>query len=160
LRYQCSAHHTNDAFFPIIGQIWRGANFVSGEPAAARLQKLETMIASTGLEGSDIAPYFASLLAIPAEGRYPALEMAPSEVKERTIAAMIALVVELAKPTPLLMLIEDVHWIDPTSLDLVGRMVEKAQCLPVLMVMTFRPEFTPPWVGRRHVATLSLSRLA
>jgi class 3 adenylate cyclase len=160
LRYQCSAHHTNDAFFPIIGQIWRGANFVSGESAAARLQKLETMIASTGLEGTDIAPYFASLLAIPTEARYPALEMAPSEVKERTIAAMIALVVELAKATPLLMLVEDVHWIDPTSLDLVGRMVEKVHRLPVLMVMTFRPEFTPPWVGSRHVATLSLNRFA
>lgn len=160
LRYQCSAHHVNDAFFPIIGQIWQAANFVSGEPPTARLQKLETMIASTGLESSEIAPYLASLLAIPTEGHYPALEMAPSEVKERTIAAMIALPAELAKATPLLMLVEDVHWIDPTSLDLVGRMVEKVQDLPVLIVMTFRPEFTPPWGDRRHVTTFSLHRFA
>lgn len=160
LRYQCSAHHINDAFFPVIGQIWRAAGFVSGEPAAARLQKLETMIASVGLESSEIAPYLALPLAIPTEGRYPPLEMAPAEVKERTIAAMIALVDELAKAVPLLMLVEDVHWIDPTSLDLVGRMVEKAQHLPLLVVMTFRPEFTPPWVGRGHVAMLSLNRFS
>jgi class 3 adenylate cyclase/predicted ATPase len=158
LRYQCSPHHVNDAFHPVIGQIWRGAGFASGEAPAARLDKLETMIARTGLESGGITPYLASLLAIPTEGRYPALEMAPSEVKERTIAAMIALVVELAKTVPLLMLLEDAHWIDPTSLDLLGRLVEKIQHLPVLLIMTFRPEFVAPWVGRAHVTALSLNR--
>jgi hypothetical protein len=131
-RYQCSPHHVNDAFYPVIGQIWRGAGCVSGEPAAARLDKLETMISRARLEISEIAPYLASLLAIPTEGRYPALEMSPSEVKERTIAALIALVVAIAKAVPLLMLIEDAHWIDPTSLDLVGRIVEKVPHLAVL----------------------------
>jgi tetratricopeptide (TPR) repeat protein len=159
LRYQCSPHHINDAFFPVIGQIWRGAGFVGGEPAAARLQKLETMIAHTGLESNEIAPYLASLLAIPTEGRYPALEMAPGEVKERTIAAMITLAAGLAKALPLLMLLEDVHWIDPTSLDLVSRTVERVQRLPALIVMTFRPEFAAPWVGA-HVTALSLNRFA
>src|SRR5712671_7179210 len=76
-RYQCSPHHGNDAFHPVIGQIWRGAGFVSGEPAAARLDKLETMILSAGLDISEFVPYLASLLAIPTEGRYPALEMSP-----------------------------------------------------------------------------------
>ena len=82
-RYQCSPHHGNEAFYPVIGQIWRGAGFVSGEPAAARLVKLETMIARAGLEIGEIAPYLAPLLTIPTEARYPALEMAPSETKER-----------------------------------------------------------------------------
>ena len=132
-RYQCSPHHVNDAFYPVIGQIWQGAGFVSGEPAAVRLDKLEAMIVRAGCESSEIVPYLASLLAIPTEGRYPALEMAPSEVKERTIAAMIALVVGFARTTPLLMLIEDAHWIDPTSLDLLGRIVEKVQALAVLL---------------------------
>ena len=157
-RYQCSPHHVNDAFYPVIGQIWRAARFVSGEPAATRLDKLETMIARAGLESSEIAPYLASLLAIPTEGRYPALEMAPSEVKERTIAAMIALVVGAAKTVPLLMLIEDAHWIDPTSLDLLGRIVERVQHLAVLYVVTARPEFGAPWVDRPHITALSLSR--
>jgi class 3 adenylate cyclase len=157
-RYQCSPHHVNDAFYPVIGQIWGGAVFVGGEPAAARLDKLEAMIVRAGCESSEIVPYLASLLAIPTEGRYPALEMAPSEVKERTIAAMIALVVGFAKTTPLLMLIEDAHWIDPTSLDLLGRIVEKVQHLAVLYVVTARPEFTAPWVSHPHISTLALNR--
>src|SRR5712672_28748 len=157
-RYQCSPHHVNDAFYPVIGQIWHGAGFVSGEPAASRLDKLEMMISHTGLESGDIAPYLASLLAIPTDGRYPALEMAPSEQKERTIAAMIALVVGFAKTAPLLMLVEDAHWIDPTSLDLLGRIVDRVQHLAVLYVVTSRTEFTAPWVGRPHVTALSLNR--
>jgi class 3 adenylate cyclase/predicted ATPase len=158
LRYQCSPHRVNDAFYPVTGQIWRGAGFVSGEPAAARLQKLEMMIARTGLESSEIAPYLAYLLAIPTEGRYPRLELAPSEIRERTIAALIAMVVELAKTLPLLMLVEDAHWIDPTSLELLNRLVEGVEHLPALIVATFRPEFAAPWVGRAHVTSLSLNR--
>ena len=158
LRYQCSPHHVNDTFYPVIGQIWRGAGFVSGEPAAARLDKLETMIARAGLENGEIAPYLASLLAIPVEGRYPPLEMAPSEAREKTIAALIAMVVGIANSVPVLMLVEDAHWIDPTSLDLTDRTVERVQHLPVLYVVTARPEFTAPWVGGPHVTTLSLNR--
>jgi class 3 adenylate cyclase/predicted ATPase len=158
LRYQCSPHHVNDAFHPVIGQIWRGAGFVSGEPAAERLRKLETMIARTGLESNEIAPYLASLLAIPSDGRYPRLELAPSEIRERTIAALIAMVVELAKTFPLLMLLEDAHWIDPTSLELLSRLIDGVRQLPALIVATFRPEFAPPWVGRAHVTSLPLNR--
>jgi class 3 adenylate cyclase/predicted ATPase len=158
LRYQCSPHHVNDTFYPIAGQIWHGAGFVSGEPAATRLSKLEKMIARTGLESGEIAPYLASLLSIPTEGRYRLLEMAPSEAKERTIAALIALIVGLTKEAPLLALFEDAHWIDPTSLDLLSRTIERLQNLRVLCVVTFRPEFAAPWVGRAHVTALSLNR--
>src|SRR6266567_3599101 len=145
-RYQCSPHHVNDAFYPVIGQIWRGAGFLSGEPAASRLDKLEVMISRAGLESGEIAPCLASLLAIPTDGRYPALEMAPSEQKERTIAAMIALVVGFAQAAPLQLLVEDAHWIDPTSLDLLGRIVDRVQHLAVLYVVTSRAEFTAPWL--------------
>ena len=157
-RYQCSPHHVNDAFYPVIGQLWRGAGFVSGEPAAARLDKLETMITRAGLEISEIVPYLASLLAIPTEGRYPALEMSPSEVKERTIAALIAMVVGIAKSVPVVMLLEDAHWIDPTSLDLTSRLVERVPHEAVMHVLTARPEFVAPWVGRQHFTAVSLNR--
>jgi tetratricopeptide (TPR) repeat protein len=158
LRYQCSPHHGNDAFHPLIGQIWRGAGFVSGEPTAARLDKLETMILSAGLDVGEIVPCLASLLAIPTEGRYPALEMSPSEVKERTIAVLIAMVVGIAKSVPVVMLLEDAHWIDPTSLDLAGRLVERVQDLAVLIVITARPEFVAPWIGRPHFTAVALNR--
>jgi class 3 adenylate cyclase/DNA-binding response OmpR family regulator len=157
--YQCSPHHLNDAFFPITTQIWRAAGFAGGEPAAARLDKLEAMIARSGLEAMDIAPFLASLLSIPFKGRYPLLEMAPSEQRERTIAALIALFEGLTKDAPVLVALEDAHWIDPTSLDVFGRVVDRLPNLRALLVVTFRPEFVAPWVGGAHVASLSLGRL-
>jgi class 3 adenylate cyclase/predicted ATPase len=158
LRYQCSPHHVNDAFHPIIGQIWHAAGFASGEPAATRLDKLETMVELSGLESGEIAPYLASLLSIPSEGRYPALEMAPSELKEQTLAAMTALFVGLTKVAPVLALLEDAHWVDPTTLDVFSRLVERLQGLRALLVVTFRPEFSAPWLGRPHVTTHGLNR--
>jgi class 3 adenylate cyclase len=158
MRYQCSPHHVNDAFYPITRQIWHSAGFSSGEPAAARVSKLEAAIGRSGLEAKHIAPLLASLLSIPIEGRYPPIEMAPSEQKERTIAALIAIFVGLTKDAPVLALLEDAHWIDPTSLDVFGRLVDRLPSLRALLVVTFRPEFAAPWIGRAHVASLSLSR--
>jgi predicted ATPase len=116
------------------------------------------MIARAGLEAREIAPYLASLLSIPDEGRYPVLEMAPSELKERTVAALIALFEGLTQGAPALALLEDAHWIDPTSLDVFNRIIERLPRLRALLVITFRPEFVAPWVGRAHVASLPLNR--
>jgi predicted ATPase len=158
VRYQCSPHHVNDAFYPITSQIWHAARFVSGEPAAARLDKLEAMIARSGLEEKDIAPLVATLLSIPDVGRYPSLEMAPAEQKERTIVALIALFAGLTKDAPVLALLEDAHWIDPTSLDVFSRLIDRLPGLRALLVVTFRPEFAAPWVGRAHVASMQVNR--
>jgi class 3 adenylate cyclase len=158
LRYQCSPHHVNDAFYPITSQIWHAAGFVNGEPAVARLDKLEAMIARSGLDAKDIGPFVAALLSIPGEGRYPPIEMPPSEQKERTIAALIELFGGLTKDAPVLALLEDAHWIDPTSLDVFGRLIDRLPNLRALLVLTFRPEFAAPWVGRAHVASFQLSR--
>ena len=158
LRYQCSPHHVNDAFYPIVGQIWRAGSLASGEPAAARLDKLEAMIARSRLDSQEIAPLLASLLSVPTEGRYPTLEMAPSEQKERTIAALIDVFIGLTKDAPALALLEDAHWIDPTSFDLFGRLIESLQGLRALLVVTHRPEFATPWASHAHVTSLSLNR--
>src|SRR5580704_5999440 len=158
MRYQCSPHHANDAFYPIASQISHAAGFASGESAAARRGKLEAMIARSALDAREVAPLFASLLLIPVEGRYPQIEMAPSEQKERTIAALIALFAGLAKDAPVLALLEDAHWIDPSSLDVFSRLVDRLPDLRALLVVTFRPEFAAPWVGRVHVASLQLNR--
>jgi len=159
LRYQCSPHHVNDAFYPVIGQVWNVAGFVSGEPASERLDKLERMLKIADLPIEEVAPFQASLLSIPTGNRYPPIDLPPAELKERTIAALIAPITALAKLTPVLMVLEDAHWIDPTSLDLAGRVVELMRDMPVLWVMTFRPEFSPPWAGRGHVTTMHLNRL-
>ena len=158
VRYQCSPHHVNDAFYPISNQIWHAAGIASDEPAAAKLDKLEALIARSGLERKEMVPLIASLLSIPSERRYPEPDLAPTERKEQTIAALLALFEGLAKDTPVLVVLEDAHWIDPTSLDVFGRLVHRLPSLPALLAVTFRPEFAAPWVGRAHVASLTLSR--
>jgi class 3 adenylate cyclase/predicted ATPase len=160
LRYQCSPHHTNDAFYPVIGQIWYVAGLTSGEPPATRLEKLEKMVRSTGLACDEIVPYLAALFGLPTAPRYPALDMPPSELMERTIAVLLAMVAGLAKAAPILMIVEDAHWIDPTSRDQVGRIVEMIRRLPVLLVITYRPEFSASWADHSHAAVLPLSRFS
>jgi class 3 adenylate cyclase len=158
MRYQCSPHHVNDAFYPIVSQIRHAAGFTRVETPAARLDTLEAMIARSGPNSKDIASYLAALLSIPFEGRYAPIEMAPSDQKERTIAALIDLFVGLTKDAPVLALLEDAHWIDPTSLDVFGRLVDRIPELHALLVIAFRPEFVAPWPGRAHVTSLSLNR--
>ncbi len=143
MRYQCSPHHANNPLFPIAEQIRHAAGFVSGELAATRLDRLEAVVTLSGLKCQEIVPLLAALFLVPTIGRYPTLEIPPSEVRERTIAALIG---------------EDAHWIDPTSLDLFGRLMERLEELPVLAVVTFRPEFAPPWAGLGHVTAHTLSR--
>ena len=159
MRYQCSPHHVNDAFYPISSEIRHACGFIGDEPASARLDKLEAMIARSGLDAKDIAPLLAALISIPVEGRYPALEMAPPEQKERTIAALLALFEGLTKDAPVLVLLEDAHWIDPTSLDVFSRLVDRLPDLHALLIITFRPEFKAPWAARAQVASLELNRL-
>jgi predicted ATPase len=101
----------------------------------------------------------ADLLSIPTGDRYPPLNLTPQKRKEHTLHAQVAQVEGLAARQPLLMLWEDIHWSDPTTLELLDLLIDRAATLRVLMILTFRPEFTPPWVGRPHVTLLSLNRL-
>jgi class 3 adenylate cyclase len=159
MRHQCSPHHANEAFHPIISQIWYTAGFVPGEPPAARLDKLEAMVARSGLAVGDIAPFLASLLSLPTDDRYPLPNLQPSEMKERTTAVLVALFAGITRRAPVLLVWEDAHWIDPTSLEVLGRVIKELPGLPALVVITFRPEFEPPWPGSHNVSALSLKRL-
>ena len=158
-RCQCSPHHIDDAFYPLANQVRYAAGLVSGEPPSTALGKLEAMVARSDLKPEAVGPLLAALLSIPVEGRYAPTEMAPSELKERTIAALIALFVGLARDAPMLALLEDAHWIDPTSLEVFNRVIERLPDLRVLLVVTFRPDFAAPWAGRANVVTLPLNRL-
>jgi class 3 adenylate cyclase len=153
MHHQCSPHHANDAFYPIVSQISHAGGFASGESAAARLGKLEAMIARSALDAREVAPLLASLLSIPVEGRYPQVEMAPSEQKERTIAALIALFAGLTKDGPVLALLEDAHWIDPSSLDVFNRLIDRLPGLHALLVVTFRRA-----VGRPRACRLAATQ--
>ena len=158
IRYQCSPHHVSDAFYPIVSQIWRAAQFATEEAPSARLAKLEVMAARSRLEANEIVPFVAALCSVPFEERYPPLEMGPSEQKERSIASLIALFEGLTREAPVLALLEDAHWIDPSSLDVFSRLIDRSPRLRAFFVITFRPEFVAPWLDRAHVESLALSR--
>jgi len=160
LRYQCSPYHTNSALHPVIEQLERAARFESEDTAKTRLEKLESLISQATQEIDVIAPLFASLLSIPVEGRYPPLEMTPERQKEATLDALVSQMESLSQSRPVLLIFEDVHWADPTSIELLGLMVSRAQRVRVLVVITFRPEFSPPWTDHSHVTSLTLNRFS
>ena len=159
LRYFCSAHHTNSALFPFIGQLERAARFERGDSPAQKLAKLEALLAQSAADADHVA-VLANLLSLPANDRYRLPELSPQNRKEKTLAALLAQLDGLAARQPVLMIFEDVHWIDPTSLELLTVTLERVPRLRVLLLITARPEFTPPWPGHAHVTTLPLTRLS
>jgi predicted ATPase/class 3 adenylate cyclase len=158
LRYFCSPQHTDSAFYPIISQMERAAALVHDDIPQARLDKLDMMLAQTSTSKQDVA-LFAEMLSLPNDGRYPAIDLAPEQRRQRTLEALTAQVAKLASQRPVLMIFEDAHWTDPTSLEAFGRTVDQIKILPALLIVTFRPEFNAPWAGRSHVTSVALNRL-
>src|SRR5450432_1512184 len=158
LRYFCSPQHTDSAFYPIIGQMERAAGLAHDDKPPAKLDKLDAVLAQTSTSTEDAA-LLAEMLLLPNDGRYPALELAPEQRRQRTLEALTSQLAGLAGQQPVLMIFEDAHWVDPTSLEAFGRTVDRIKTLPVLLIVTFRPEFDAPWVGQSHVTSLTLNRL-
>jgi predicted ATPase len=155
----CSPYHANTALHPVVGLLERAAGLRREDPPERRLDKLEAMLALAVGDVREGATLLADLLGIPAAGRCPSLELSPRQRKERTFQILLDQLAGLAAKGPVLALYEDAHWADPTTLELLGRVVERAQRLPVLALVTFRPGFAPPWAGHGHVTALSLGRL-
>jgi class 3 adenylate cyclase/predicted ATPase len=158
LRYFCSPQRTDSALYPIISQMERAAGFTHEDTAKAKLDKLDAVLAQTSTPIQDAA-VFTEMLSLPNDGRYPALDLAPEERRQRTQEALTAQLAGLTRQRPVLMIVEDAHWVDPTSLEVFGRTVDQIKTLPVLLIVTFRPEFNAPWAGRSHVTSLALNRL-
>ena len=158
LRYFCSPQHTDSALYPIISQMERAAGFAHDDTAQAKLDKLDAVLAQSFTPPQEAA-LFAEMLSLPNDSRYPTLEMTPQQRRQKTIEAFTGQVEALSRSNPVLMIFEDAHWIDPTSLETLGRTVERIRTLGVLLVVTYRPEFEPPWIGRTAVTALTLNRL-
>ncbi|MGA2842763.1 MAG: adenylate/guanylate cyclase domain-containing protein [Steroidobacteraceae bacterium] len=158
LRYFCSPQHTDSAFYPLISQMERAAGLAHDDTTQAKLDKLDALLAQTSTSKQDAA-LFAEMLSLPNDGRYPALELAPQQRRQRTLEALTAQLAGLARQQPVLMIVEDTHWIDPTSLEVFGRTVDRIKALSALLIVTFRPEFNAPWAGRSHVTSVALNRL-
>ena len=140
-------------------QLERAAGFRRDDTDGQRLTKLEAVLALAANDLREAAPLLADLLSIPTGDRYPALDLTPQKRKEKTLRALVAQVEGLAARQPVLLVVEDAHWADPTSLELFELIVGRASSLPLLAIVTFRPEFVPPWVGRPQVTLISLNRL-
>jgi class 3 adenylate cyclase len=159
LRYFCSPQRTDSALFPIISQMERAARFGHNDTEQVKLDKLDAVLALASTSKQDAA-LFAEMLSLPNDGRYPALELDPQQRRQKTLEALFAQVETFARENPVLMIFEDAHWTDPTSLEAFGRTVGRIKSLPVLLIVTYRPEFEPPWIGRPYVAALTMNRLA
>jgi class 3 adenylate cyclase len=151
LRYFCSPHHQDSALYPSIAQLERAAGVRRDDTDEQRLNKLETVLAHGTNDLSQAVPLLAALLTIPTGDRYPLLKLNPQKQKEKTLLAQLEQVEGLSARQPVLMVWEDVHWSDPTTRESLDLIVDRVPALQVLVIMTFRPEFTPPWIGRPHI---------
>jgi predicted ATPase/class 3 adenylate cyclase len=158
--HYCSPYHQTSPLHPVIGLLERAAGFATGDLPEVKLSKLEALLALSTEDVGDAAPLLAALLSIPAGDRYPPLELSPHRQKERTLEILVDQLNGLAARRPVLAVYEDVHWADPTSLELLDLVVDRVQDSPVLVLITFRPEFPPPWIHYPHVTALTLSRLS
>src|SRR4029077_11504863 len=159
LRYFCSPHHQDSALYPAIAQLERAAGFRREDTDEQRLAKLEAVLAQGTDDLSEAVPLLADLLSIPTGDRYPPLNLTPQKRKEKTLNTQLAQLEGLAARQPVLMAWEDVHWSDPTTRESLDLIIDQVPRMRVLMIVTFRPEFTPPWIGRPHVTMLPLKRL-
>jgi len=160
LRYSCSEQHRDTALYPIIHHIERAAGFGREDAISTRLKKLELLLSETTESIAEIAGLFANLLGLAEQGRYPALPPDPQRRRNLILEGLTRQVETLSLRQPVLMIFEDAQWADSMSIELLDRIVEALAGLPVLLVITSRPEFAAPWIGQAHVTALSLNRLA
>ncbi|ASY71629.1 hypothetical protein N181_22165 [Sinorhizobium fredii USDA 205] len=158
-RYFTSPYHINSTLRPVIAELEQAAGFERDDSWAVKLDKLQGLLAEQVGEVSEAIPLLTELLGIPSTGRYPILNLAPQQRKNRTFEVLIAQLASLAAKQPVLMVLEDAHWLDPSSLELFGLFVDRIQQLSVLLVITYRPEFVPPWRSYPHVTKVILNRL-
>jgi class 3 adenylate cyclase/predicted ATPase len=159
LRYFCSPQYTDSAFYPIIGQMERAAGFLYDDTPQQKLDKLDALLTQTSTSIED-AVLIAEMLSLPNDGRYPALELTPQQRRQKTMEALTAQIEALSRQKLVMMILEDVHWADPTSLATFGRTIDRIRRLRVLLLVTFRSEFDVQWAARPYVTALIVNRLA
>jgi class 3 adenylate cyclase/predicted ATPase len=158
--YYCSPFHQNSAFYPAMQQIERGLQFEHEDAVEQKLDKLDHMLGNLGLSATAHGPVLASLLSLSPEGRYAAPELAPEQWRKKTLESLVTVIEAMTIQQPVLVVLEDVQWIDPSTLELIGLLIEQLLSVRLLLVITFRPQFTPPWSGFTHVTALALNRLS
>ncbi|MBR1166123.1 adenylate/guanylate cyclase domain-containing protein [Bradyrhizobium liaoningense] len=159
VRYQCSPYHTNSALHPFVAQLERAAGIRSHDTPDQKLDKLEAMLAIGTQQVARATPLIAALLSIPTGDHCPPLGLSPAQQRRQTFAALLDQLEGLARDQPLLIICEDMHWADATTLELFDLAVDRIRGLPILVLLTSRPEFEPSWSGLANVSLLRLDRL-
>ncbi len=158
LRYFCSPQHVDSAFYPIIGELERAAGFSREDDLKTTLDKLDAELERRATPPNE-GGLFANMLSLGGDGRYAELSLTPQQRRRKTLDALVAQIEGLSRRIPTLLIFEDAQWADPSSLETLDRLVDRIEGLNALLVVTYRPEFAPAWIGRPHVTALTLNRL-
>jgi TOMM system kinase/cyclase fusion protein len=157
---QCSPYYQNTALYPMIDLLERVAlRFEREESPQQKLSKLEGFVVQYGLPLAEAVPLFASLLSLPLTADYAPLTMSPEQQKQKTLQALLTILLRIAAQQPVLFVMEDLHWVDPSTLEFLSLLVDQGPTARILVLLTFRPDFNPPWTGRSHVTQVMLPRL-
>jgi predicted ATPase/class 3 adenylate cyclase len=159
LECRCSPYHQNSAFYPVIDLLQRMFEFKREDSSEEKLRKLEAGALCEAPLQPDVVPLFASLLSLPLPDRYPALTLTPQRQKQKTQEAILAWLLAITAKQPLRFVVEDLHWADPSTLELFGLLIDQAPTARILVLLSFRPDFRPPWALRSHLTQLTLNRL-
>jgi predicted ATPase len=159
LRYQCSPYHRDSALYPFAQQLERAAGIAPREGPETKLEKLEKALVVEADRLNEVAPLFAAMLSIPFGDRYPPVDLSPDQLRGQTLSTLVDQIEGLTRKQPAFVLFEDAHWADPTSVEVLNLVIERAPRLPMLLPITVRPEFEAPWKGRADIATVALGRL-
>lgn len=159
IQFQCSPHHTNTALYPVITNLRQIAGLANEDNASTQLHKLNTLMADGGPNDRVMVALLADLLSIRGDEQDQLLNVSPDKRKDMTLEALVQYLQKLADRSPVLLIVEDVHWLDPTTLDLMTRIIDRIRQMRVLLLITFRPDFRPVWAEYSHVTFLTLSRL-
>src|SRR5262245_50329225 len=157
---QCSPYYQNTALYPLIELLERVAlRFEREEAPEQKLRKLEGFLVPYGLPLAEAVPLFAALLSLPLTDDYAPLTVSPERQKQQTLQALLTILLRIAVQQPVLLVMEDLHWVDPTTLEWLSLLVDQGPTARILTLLTFRPDFRPPWTGRSHLTQVTLLRL-
>jgi len=158
-QHRCSPYHQNSALFPVIESYERWLGFQREDSQEERIQAIETALEERSLLTPEALSLWAGMLSVPLDESHPPLDLSPQRQRQKTMELMTQLKVATANEQPVLAVFEDLHWADPTTLEFLGLLVEQVATSKVMAILTFRPEFTPPWGSRSHVTQINLNRL-
>ena len=159
IEYRCTSQTQHSALYPVIAHLERALAFARDDTPEAKLHKLEAALAQSTFPLPEIVPLFAALLSLPLPTQYPALTLTPQRQRQQTLEALVAWLIQAIEQRPVLFIVEDLHWVDPSTLELLTLLLDQIPTLRLMTVLTCRPEFAAPWTPRAYLTQLPMGRL-